>query len=278
MDKRRVWNRGRVVAVAFMVLVVAAAAVLSLSPVGRHAGWAWRRLTGGATVEQRLAQYGPAARARLQPYFDKAGVVYPPAAVMLLGIKDGRELEVWARHGQGGYRHVRTYPILAASGVSGPKLREGDRQVPEGLYRIESLHPNSRYHLALRVNYPNEDDRRRAAAEGRSDLGGDIMIHGSNVSVGCLAMGDEAAEDLFVLVADAGVERTELLLMPTDFRLVTVPAMPADAPAWTGELYASVRARLDAFGATNGEMPAEAGMPLEEGAGPQAAESGGAGR
>src|SRR5690606_33287906 len=114
----------------------------------------------------------------------------------------------WVPDAHGAWVAVHQYPVLAASGQAGPKLREGDRQVPEGFYAIESLHPNSRFHLALRVNYPNQSDRQRAAEDGRTNLGGDIMIHGSNASVGCLAMGDPAAEDLFVLVADVGIQNT----------------------------------------------------------------------
>jgi hypothetical protein len=227
-------------------VVILCAVALLVTPLGSYAGWAWRRLAGGTTVAQRLEQYGPPTRKRLQPYFDDAGMSYPPAGVALIAIKDRKQLEVWARTQDGAVHHVRTYRILAASGSLGPKLREGDRQVPEGLYRIESLHPNSLYHLALRVNYPNEDDQRRAQADGRSNLGGDIMIHGSNASVGCLAMGDQAAEDLFVLVGDVGLANTELILTPVDFR-ISLGVVPVDAPAWTAQLYSEIRERMSQF-------------------------------
>lgn len=245
-NRSRIWNKSTV-AMVVLAVVLLAGLVIYVTPLGRYAGWAWRRLAGGATVDQRLTQYGPAARARLKPFFDKAGVTYPPAELVLIGIKDSNELELWARHADGPFRHVRTYPILAASGRLGPKLREGDLQVPEGLYKIESLHPNSMFHLALRVNYPNEADRRRAEAEGRSNLGGDIMIHGSAASVGCLAMGDQAAEDLFVLVADVGLPNTQLILTPIDFRTSTLPAEAAGLPVWTEQLYSHVRERLSHF-------------------------------
>jgi murein L,D-transpeptidase YafK len=204
-------------------------------------------VTGGATIAERLEQYGPRARARIQPAFEQRNLPYPPAAVTLIGIKDVRQLEVWAGDDAGRFAHVLTYPVLAASGQSGPKLREGDRQVPEGLYEIESLNPNSRFHLALRVNYPNAFDRQQAQADGRTDLGGDIMIHGSNVSVGCLAMGDDAAEDLFVLVADTGREHTRVILTPTDFRRATPRPETQGLPAWTESLYEDLRAALAAF-------------------------------
>lgn len=197
-----------------------------------------------ATVSGRLHQYGAAARTRLSPNFAKQRVSYPPSELIFVGLKEEKLLEVYAKSGTNGFKLIRTYPILAASGVAGPKLREGDRQVPEGIYRIELLNPNSSYHLSLRIGYPNAFDRAQAAKEGRTKLGGDIMIHGKAKSVGCLAMGDEAAEDLFVLAADTGIEKITVILAPVDFRAgKTVPAN-AKLPDWTKELYPQIKARL----------------------------------
>jgi murein L,D-transpeptidase YafK len=142
------------------------------------------------------------------------------------------------------WRRVATWPILAASGTLGPKLREGDRQVPEGLYPIESLNPMSRFHVALRVGYPNDFDRARATDDGRAELGGDIMVHGSNLSIGCLAMGDEVAEDLFVVTALASVENTSILIAPCDLRVRTDVATPSGCPVWTRALWDEIRSRL----------------------------------
>lgn len=248
MTKQSGIGSRRIILVVAFAIAIAAIFAIFASPFGRYAWRAWQRMAGGggATVAQRLEQYGPAARERLKPFFDKAGVDYPPSELVLIGIKDRRQLEIRAADADGKLRHVRSYPIIAASGHLGPKLREGDRQVPEGLYRIESLNPNSMFHLSLRVNYPNDDDRRRAATDGRANLGGDIMIHGSNGSVGCLAMGDEAAEDLFVLAADVGLGNIELILTPVDFRTSSLPAEfdSTDAPPWTAELYDEIRERL----------------------------------
>lgn len=201
----------------------------------------------GPTVASRLAEYGPSARDRLRPHFAAAGVQYPPARLTLYGIKDEGALLAFAAappdtRQSGAMRFIRRYPILKASGGPGPKLREGDRQVPEGIYAIESLNPRSRFHLSLRVNYPNATDQAHATAEGRTDLGGDIMIHGGAASIGCLAMGDEAIEELFVLVADVGIERVEVLLVPTDFRRKEPPVLPG-APSWLPELYREVSVR-----------------------------------
>jgi hypothetical protein len=202
------------------------------------------RYTRGSVAE-RVARFGPAARARLTPYFEAAGVDYPPAHFYLLGFKAERELQLYVP-AEGGPRHVRTYPWTAASGELGPKLREGDRQVPEGLYGIESLNPNSRFHLSLRLDYPNAADRARAVADGRSNLGGDIMIHGGAASVGCIAVGDEAIEELFVLAADARLKQVQVLISPVDLRLAHDVALPRE-PAWVEGLYADMRQILSTF-------------------------------
>ena len=198
------------------------------------------------TVEERVKQFGPAARARLEPHFKKVAVAYPPTKVTLVGIKDERRLEVFAAGGDGKLKLVRDYRVLGASGELGPKLREGDRQVPEGIYPIESLNPNSRFHLALRVGYPNAFDRAKGKLDGRTQLGGDIMIHGNSVSIGCLAMGDEAAEDLFVLAADTGLKRITVILTPVDFRRGKTEPTGTHLPAWATELYGQIKSSLAA--------------------------------
>ncbi len=203
-------------------------------------------LIAPATVASRMAEHGPAARSRLAPAFARAGVAYPPRVVTLVGLKREARLEVYAGSRRDAQAFITSYPILAASGGPGPKLREGDLQVPEGAYGIESLNPNSQFHLALRVNYPNALDRRRGAADGRPRLGGDIMIHGNAVSIGCLAMGDAVAEELFVLAADAGLPGIKVVLAPHDLRREPAPAGPG-LPAWAPSLYAEIGSALAAL-------------------------------
>jgi len=205
------------------------------------------KFTKTKTVAERLEQFGEAARARLKPDFEKAGVAYPPRTVTLVGLKTEKILQIYATDSAGLPRFIRSHPIRAASGQLGPKLREGDRQVPEGIYPIESLNPNSRFHVALRVGYPNAFDREQAAKDGRTNLGGDIMIHGSSVSVGCLAMGDEAAEELFVLAADTGLKSVFVILTPADFREGKTVPQSAGLPGWTESLYQMMQARLGEF-------------------------------
>lgn len=195
------------------------------------------------TVASRLEQYGPAARQRMAPAFAAANVAYPPKAITLVGYKKEMRLEVYAGAHPDSQHFIVSYRIQKASGDLGPKLKEGDRQVPEGIYPIESLNPNSRFHLSLRVGYPNAFDRAQARKDGRTKLGGDIMIHGKAVSIGCLAMGDEVIENLFVLAAETGPRNIKVLLLPIDFRRGAIA--PAATEPWVEQLYGSLKQELN---------------------------------
>ena len=72
---------------------------------------------------------------------------------------------------------VRTYLVALGQDPTGDKVRRGDMRTPEGLFRIEGRNPQSRYHRALRISYPDAAHADRARALGVSP-GGDIMIHG----------------------------------------------------------------------------------------------------
>ena len=197
------------------------------------------------SIADRVVQFGDAVRTRLSQVFSVIGIEYPSKRMTVIGFKAERMLEIWVAGPNSKWKYLKSYPILGMSGSLGPKLLEGDRQVPEGIYRIESLNPNSHYHLALRVNYPNQEDRRRGQEDGRIELGTDIMIHGKSCSIGCLAMGDEAAEDLFVLAAEIGIGNISVILSPVDFKTRSLPVdMPA-VPKWTSELYHSIKRALE---------------------------------
>jgi TPR repeat protein len=181
--------------------------------------------------------------------FAAAGVAYPPRSVTLVAIKSAARLELWAESGDR-WSFVRSYLVRATSGRLGPKLRQGDHQVPEGAYRLSALNPRSRYHLSLALDYPNAVDLAHAREDGRSLLGGDIMIHGDRVSDGCLPVGDAAIEELFSLVTRIGIENVEVIVSPSDLRRLDVRTASAQAgvrPPWLGELYAELARRLAAF-------------------------------
>jgi L,D-transpeptidase catalytic domain len=201
-------------------------------------------VVGPRTVNDVVAALEHGAGKRVRDAFVAAGVPAETRNLWLVAIKDARTLELFGEDGSGRRVRVRTWRVLAASGKSGPKLREGDHQVPEGIYRIKHLNPNSAFHLSLKLDYPNLADRARATQDGRQNLGGDIFIHGKDVSVGCLAIGDEAIEELFWLVGTSGKDRFTVVIVPTDLRRST-PEMRG--PAWVAELYRELTAELKLF-------------------------------
>jgi murein L,D-transpeptidase YafK len=114
--------------------------------------------------------------------------------------KETRELELWLKPGDSTvYKKWQTWPIAAMSGQLGPKLKEGDRQAPEGFYSVQqgSLNPQSKYHLSFNIGYPNAFDR---AHERTGSL---IMVHGNAVSLGCFAMTDPVIEKIYLAVENA---------------------------------------------------------------------------
>jgi len=198
-------------------------------------------------LARKLAEISPGATRRLAAKFSAAKAEWPPADIALIAIKDEKAIELHARPEGGAWKLIHRYPVLAASGKAGPKLQQGDKQVPEGDYAISFLNPNSRYHVSLRVNYPNAFDRQMAAKDKRRNLGGDIMIHGKAVSAGCLAVGDEAVEELFVLAADIGLSNVKLVIAPTDFRRHGMPKIDEGQPGWLPGLYTQVASAMSPF-------------------------------
>jgi len=148
-----------------------------------------------------------------------------PKKVSFLAFKKERIMEVWAFQ-KDQWVWIETYDILGASGVLGPKLKEGDYQVPEGVYAIIGLNPNSRFHRSMLVDYPNRFDREMARNDQRTGLGGEICIHGSNVSIGCIAMGDAVSEDLYWVVSTIGMRNVKVIISPYDFRPVNGLTFP----------------------------------------------------
>ncbi|OPY84616.1 MAG: L,D-transpeptidase catalytic domain [Syntrophus sp. PtaU1.Bin208] len=202
-------------------------------------------------VERVVKSIGPKAEARIRPFFDRAHIPYPSSRLAFVVVKEEMELEVWAESG-GKWVHVRDYEILAASGWHGPKLRRGDRQVPEGIYQIVALNPASRFHLSMKINYPNDYDLQKARDENRTNLGGDIFIHGKDKSRGCLAVGDTAIEELFLLVAKTGTSNVEVVITPHDMRKYGPNPSRVSKPSWIPDLYNTIWQELSKYKAREG--------------------------
>jgi murein L,D-transpeptidase YafK len=113
--------------------------------------------------------------------------------------KEESELEVWKQDREGRYALLKTYPICRWSGELGPKIKEGDRQAPEGFYTITPslMNPNSSYYLAINMGFPNAFDK----SNGRT--GAFLMIHGDCSSRGCYAMTDEQIAEIYALARES---------------------------------------------------------------------------
>ncbi|WP_299268510.1 L,D-transpeptidase family protein [uncultured Psychrosphaera sp.] len=197
------------------------------------------KFTGKATVAEVITKLEGQVSQELSPLFLSKGIHFPPKNLSLIAFKDSKELQVWASNEDEIFKLITRYDIKAASGVLGPKLIEGDKQVPEGLYKIEGFNPNSSYHLSMKLNYPNAFDLQHANKEGRSSPGTNIFIHGRSASVGCLAMGDPVIEKLFYLVHKTGISNTRVIISPTDPSLNELHA-PSNSPEWVGKLYEEI--------------------------------------
>lgn len=113
--------------------------------------------------------------------------------------KEESQLEIWKAKDDGRYYHFKTYPICSWSGDLGPKVTQGDKQAPEGFYTVTpgQMNPNSQFHLAFNVGFPNSFDK----ANGRT--GSALMVHGDCRSAGCFAMTDALIEEIYALARES---------------------------------------------------------------------------
>ena len=204
-----------------------------------------RSMPLGLSVEQAVEKYGTQSRLRLVPYFERANVAYPPKDATWIFLKREKELDIYARDKMGKLVRVLSYPIIGNSGTGGPKLEEGDLQIPEGFYKITQMRALT--HLCLCLNYPNEFDKKNAITDRRTKLGGDIQIHGGSCSIGCLAMGNDCIEDLFVLAHDIGYKDIELAIAPCNLVSSKPEKGMKKQPKWVPGLYSELEKRIASF-------------------------------
>ena len=145
----------------------------------------------------------------LQSEFKAKGLKWPARYVFIRSFKYEGQLEVWVKNeSKEKYKLFRTYKVCLQSGAMGPKRMQGDYQVPEGFYDINEFNPNSAYHLALGLNYPNASDKILSDPERP---GNGIYIHGSCVSVGCIPVNNNDIEEIYVIAAAAKASGEEFI-------------------------------------------------------------------
>lgn len=204
-------------------------------------------LIGEETVGSVLNEIEPQSNDYWIPLFTSAGVTYPPDTVTFLAFKEEGLFEIWAANRKTDPTHIVTIPITSRSGTIGPKRREFDLQVPEGIYDITGLNPNSRFHLSMKVDYPNEWDKQHASDEDVDRMGGDIFVHGGGASIGCIALGNENIEKVFTLVAKTGSKNTQIIIAPLDLRVESQDRKLPAEEEWYSELYAQISEEIKQF-------------------------------
>lgn len=205
------------------------------------------KINWDSAVEHAITRYGVQKEPYLKKLFAKAGIAYPPRDIALLAFKQEQTIQLWAKHEGGVWRYIHSYALTAFSGRLGPKLKEGDRQIPEGIYRLTTLNPFSSYHLSMMINYPNDFDRLQAIKDGRHSLGGNIFVHGKTNSIGCLAVGDPAIDQLFLLTHRVGLNHVQLIIAPNDLRKGKPATSTFAQPRWLPELYKKIGVALSHF-------------------------------
>lgn len=154
----------------------------------------------------------------IRKQFEKKGLQWPAKYIYIRSFKFDSQLEVWVKNKLSEeYQLFKTYKVCAMAGSLGPKRMQGDYQVPEGFYYINEFKPNSVYHLSLGLNYPNASDKMLSDS---LYPGGDIYIHGSCVTEGCIPITNDQIEDLYVITSYAramGQEFIPVHIFPINF-------------------------------------------------------------
>ena len=136
--------------------------------------------------------------------------------IYIRAFKKEKTLEVWARDKQNEqYVLLKTYPFCKSSGKLGPKLKNGDKQIPEGFYKIDKFNPNSKFHLSLGLNYPNKVDKKIGDS---TNLGADIFVHGACETVSSIPITDDKMRELYIMAVDAkaaGQKNISINIFPT---------------------------------------------------------------
>ncbi len=212
----------------------------------RHRTWTFGVLGAVAFVLTACGQGVP-------PYLKPV----PPEAVNLMAekgmrladpvfiriFKEESELEVWKQRADGRFHHFKTYPICTWSGALGPKIRQGDKQSPEGFYTVANgqLNPNSQFHLSFNLGFPNAYD----TAHGRT--GDYLMVHGDCRSAGCYAMTDALIEEVYALVRESlasGQDKFNVHAFP--FRMTDENFARHRRSKWAG-FWAQLKEGYDSF-------------------------------
>ena len=169
--------------------------------------------------------------------------------LFLRAFKKEKVLEVWAKNkDKSEFTLLKTYDFCATTGILGPKRRSGDRQMPEGFYKVDLFNPNSQYLLSFRINYPNASDKKFADPINPGDS---IFIHGHCVTIGCIPVGDDNIKELYLLAIKAKSSGNDINvhIFPTKLDDASLSALKSENPQ-NADFWTNLKPGFDAFEST----------------------------
>lgn len=165
------------------------------------------------------------------------------AHVFLRAFKAESELELWMMK-DGRYVLFATYPVCQWSGTIGPKVRESDKQTPEGFYTVSrrQLHRSARHPKALNLGFPNALDK------SFDRTGSYLLIHGGCSSIGCFAMTDTIIEEIWRVTEAAlkGGQQDHIPIHVFPFRMTDENLARAQVSEWK-DFWSNLKEGYDAF-------------------------------
>jgi murein L,D-transpeptidase YafK len=165
--------------------------------------------------------------------------------LFIRAFKTEKTLEIWAKNkNESTYKLIKTYAHCASSGVLGPKRRSGDKQTPEGFYTVDLFNPTSNYYLSFRISYPNASDKIFADPINPGD---NIFIHGNCVTIGCIPVGDDAIDEIYLLAAKAKVSgEIPVHIFPTKMTAENMAGLKSQNAA-NADFWDNIKPGYDAF-------------------------------
>jgi len=184
----------------------------------------------------------------VKDYFAAKKLNYEGFHLFIRAFKKEQKLEVWVREaGKDVHSLLHTYDFCAISGTLGPKRKEGDYQIPEGIYSINHFNPLSNFYLSLGINYPNASDK---ILSDRKSPGGSIYIHGNCVTIGCIPLTDDKIKELYIMAVEArnnGQEKIPVHIFPAKLTVAEMTSLKAAFPPNTITFWENLKPIYDDF-------------------------------
>lgn len=186
-------------------------------------------------------------------YFKTKNLNYAGFQLFIRAFKKEEKLEVWIKEKEKEeFVLLNTYPFCASSGTLGPKRKEGDLQIPEGIYHLNHFNPQSNFYLSLGISYPNASDK---ILSDKSHPGGNIYIHGNCVTIGCIPLTDDKIKEVYLMAVEArnnGLEEIPIHIFPARLEDESIEKLKDEyaAPQTTSALWKNLQTVYQDFKAT----------------------------